>query len=105
MGMTELMRKGALNRMRSGIKKTIKDGRVIFTGAEEVRFTDKAGKVNELTLDAFAVKAMDQMGLTRDTGSYVGGMNGVSPAVVLNISVDDIKKIIVEEYNKCGGKK
>jgi hypothetical protein len=96
MFLNNLAKKIWLDKARKGVAQTIKEGRLSFINAELVSFTGKDGKVQQLTLGALSGKVMEQSGFYQVTGA------GVSPSMVLDITITDINKIIVEEYNKHG---
>jgi hypothetical protein len=77
--MSFILKKMVMGRFKTTIKSLIKEGRLVFLNAEQVRYTDKKGKITTLSLDAFVDLALEQSGLTKDV------MNGGSPLTYLGL--------------------
>lgn len=78
-------------KFESTVKNLIKEKRLVFLGAEKIDYTNKEGRKQEITLDEMALILVDASG----QGNLASV--GVTP--------DDIKDILVKEWNKTGGQK
>lgn len=92
--MSFILKKMVMGRFKTTIKSLIKEGRLVFLNAEQVRYTDKQGKITTLTLDGFVGLVLEQTGLTKDV------MGSGSPLTHLGLDGSVFRKIIVDEYNR-----
>ncbi len=76
-------------KVESTVKNLIKEKRLVFSGAEKIDYTNKEGRKQEITLDEMVIVLVDASG----QGNLASV--GVTP--------DDIKDILVKEWNKTGG--
>ena len=90
-----VLKKMVLGKTKDTVHNLIKEERLVFLNAEQVRYTGKDEKTQDLTLDEFVMVMLEKTGLLANVGG-----SGVTPVTHLGLDTGDFRKIIIDEYNR-----
>jgi hypothetical protein len=93
--MAFILKKMVLGKARESVRSLVREGRLVFINAEQVKYTEKEGKTQTLTLDEFVMVMLEKTGLLANVGG-----SGITPVAYLGLDTGDFRKIIVDEYNR-----